>query len=191
MKKNPDRSKQDLPARERILLTAHDLFYMDGVRATGIDKIIAESGVTKVTFYRHFPSKDDLIRAFLAYRHERWLTWFKEAVARHGSDVNALPKAMHEWFSQPDFRGCAFLNSVSELSGVLPEVRNIALAHKNDVAAVIESLLPDSAQRHQLALTLCIAMDGAITRASFDVCPENAELALASVVRAIAADIAT
>ena len=65
--------RQDLPASERILLTAHDLFYREGIRATGIDRVIAESGVTKVTFYRHFPSKNELILAFLAYRHERWM----------------------------------------------------------------------------------------------------------------------
>ena len=60
-----------LPARERILVTAHELFYRDGLRATGIDRLIAESGVAKLTFYRHFPSKDDLIRTFLDYRHQR------------------------------------------------------------------------------------------------------------------------
>ena len=59
-------------ARDRILRTAHDLFYRDGIRATGIDRVIAESGVAKLTFYRHFPSKNDLIRAYLDYRHQRW-----------------------------------------------------------------------------------------------------------------------
>lgn len=54
----------DKPARERILLTAHDLFYRDGIRASGIDRVIAEAGVSKATFYRHFPSKNALIRAF-------------------------------------------------------------------------------------------------------------------------------
>lgn len=66
----------DLPARERILLAAHDLFYREGIRATGVDKVIAAAGVTKVTFYRHFPSKHDLIRAFLEYRHGIWMAWF-------------------------------------------------------------------------------------------------------------------
>ena len=72
-----------LPARERILLAAHELFYRDGLRATGVDRVIAAAGVTKVTFYRHFPAKDELIRAFLAYRHERWMDWFQAALARH------------------------------------------------------------------------------------------------------------
>ena len=61
----------ELAPPERILLTAHDLFYRDGIRATGIDRVIAESGVAKKTFYRYFPSKDDLIVAFLEYRHRQ------------------------------------------------------------------------------------------------------------------------
>src|SRR3954470_24343514 len=71
-----------LPARERILVTSHDLFYRAGIRATGIDRVIAASGVTKVTFYRHFPSKDDLVRAFLDHRHGLWMAWFVDALGR-------------------------------------------------------------------------------------------------------------
>ena len=70
------------PPRERILHAAHDLFYRDGIRATGIDRVIAESGVAKVTFYRQFASKDELVLAFLALRHERWMAWFEDALAR-------------------------------------------------------------------------------------------------------------
>ena len=105
-----------LPARERILLTAHDLFYADGIRATGIDRVIAEAGVTKVTFYRHYPSKDDLVRAFLDYRHDRWMAWFIDALARHGAregdGLFALGPALAEWFGQGGYRGCAFINTV-------------------------------------------------------------------------------
>src|SRR6185436_2086359 len=78
---------------DRILQAAHDLFYRDGIRATGIDRVIAESGVAKLTFYRQFASKDDLILAFLDYRHERWMAWFTAALARHGGDARALVPA--------------------------------------------------------------------------------------------------
>ena len=87
----------ELPARERILRTAHDLFYAEGLRATGIDRVIAEAGVTKVTFYRHFPSKNDLILAYLNLRHEQWMAWFVAALARHGAaskGAQALVPAM-------------------------------------------------------------------------------------------------
>lgn len=62
-----------MPARQRVLLTAYRLFYRDGIRATGIDRVIAESGTTKATFYRHFPSKNDLVSAYLVHRHDRWM----------------------------------------------------------------------------------------------------------------------
>ncbi len=123
---------QDLPARDRLLHTAHALFYRDGIRATGIDRVIAESGVTKVTFYRHFPSKNDLICAYLEYRHTGWMAWFGDALQRHahalpaGTDrTRALAPALAEWLGSERFRGCAFINSVSELGGTVPEVRSV------------------------------------------------------------------
>ncbi len=169
----------DLPPRERILLTAHELFYRDGIRATGIDRVIAESGVTKVTFYRQFPSKNDLIRAYLEYRHERWLSWFIEALQRHGSarrntGLNALVPTLAEWLRDDSYRGCAFINSVGELGSTLPEITEIARRHKQEITDVIASLLPPSRQRRQNAQAAALAMDGAIVRAQFDETPDAA-----------------
>ena len=79
-----DRGQQATGAREKILLSAHELFYRHGIRATGIDKIIAQARVTKVTFYRHFPSKNDLILAYLEYRHTRWLNRFSQSIKLMG-----------------------------------------------------------------------------------------------------------
>lgn len=159
-------------ARERILLTAHDLFYCDGVRATGIDKVIAEARVTKVTFYRHFPSKNDLIRAYLDYRHELWMKWFKDALNRHGAytgqGLNALVPTMEEWFTKPIYRGCAFINTVSEMGGVLPDVIEISSRHKQDMTDVIAELLPESPNRLAIANAAAIAVDGAIVKAQLD-----------------------
>ncbi|OQW71203.1 MAG: TetR family transcriptional regulator [Proteobacteria bacterium ST_bin11] len=162
----------DKPPRERILLTAHDLFYRDGIRATGIDKVIAESGVTKVTFYRHFPSKNDLIRAFLAYRHDLWMVWFNDALQRHGGRAGAglmpLVATMAEWFRKPIYRGCAFINTVAELGGVLPDVVDICGQHKQDMVRVISALLADSPNRLQLANAAAVAIDGAIVKAQLE-----------------------
>jgi AcrR family transcriptional regulator len=174
-------------ARERILLTAHDLFYREGIRATGIDRVIAESGVTKVTFYRHFPSKNHLILEFLEYRHQRWMAWFTNALTRHGDEINALVPALAEWFRGQNFRGCAFINSVGELGGTLPEVVDIAFRHKQDVADVIASLLPPSPDRQQDAQALAVAVDGAIIRAQFDRSPDTALLALNRLLKALLA----
>lgn len=159
-----------LSARNRILLTAHDLFYADGIRATGIDRIIAESGVAKLTFYRHFPSKDELVMAFLNYRHERWMAWFVDALGRYGATAEGglkpLVKTMQEWFENPVFRGCAFINVVAEMGGSQPGMVAIAQSHKDDMRRVIENLLPP--EDASIASAAALAVDGAIVRAQME-----------------------
>ena len=162
-------------ARERILTTAHDLFYRDGVRATGVDRLIAESRVTKVTFYRHFPSKDAVVLAFLDHRHTRWMGWFSDSLARHRAaqtpaarkraPLAPVVEAMREWFGSPAFRGCAFINTVAELGDALPAVVERASAHKKDMTGVIATLLPSSRAAVALARAAAVAVDGAIVRA--------------------------
>ena len=163
-----------LPARERILLTAHDLFYANGIRATGIDRVIATSAVTKVTFYRHFPSKDDLVRAFLDHRHARWMAWFVDALGRRGAhersgDAQALlllADVMAEWFADPVFRGCAFINAVAEVGGSVEGAAERARDHKREMVEVIADLLPATLpQRTALAQAAAIGIDGAIVKA--------------------------
>jgi AcrR family transcriptional regulator len=180
---------KDRPASERILLTAHDLFYREGIRATGIDRLIAESGVSKMTFYRHFPSKNDLILAFLAYRHERWMAWFLDALRRHGASrgmgIGALVPAMSEWFGQVGYRGCAFLNSVGELGGSLPEVVGIARSHKREMEQAIANLLPPSRQRARDARAIALAVDGAIVHSQFEETPDAALKGLDRLIKAL------
>lgn len=163
-----------LPARERILLTAHDLFYADGIRATGIDRVIAASGVTKVTFYRHFPSKDDLVREFLDHRHARWMAWFVDALGRRGAHERAgnagalllLADAMAEWFADAAFRGCAFINAVAEVGGSVEGAAERAREHKREMVEVIAGLLPAALPaRMALAQAAALGVDGAIVKA--------------------------
>lgn len=170
-------SSRDLPAKERILRKAHDLFYAEGLRATGIDRVIAEAGVTKVTFYRHFPSKNDLILAYLNLRHEQWMQWFIDALERHGGasmGAQALPPAMKEWFRGKvlgDFRGCAFLNGVSEMGPAMPAVIEITRQHKQQMTDAIEAILPPSGKRKRAAEALATAVDGAIVQAQYSADP--------------------
>lgn len=165
--------RKDLPARDRLLHTAHALFYRDGIRATGIDRVIAESGVTKVTFYRHFPSKNDLVCAYLEYRHTRWIAWFAAALSRHGGAhedparrLAALPLALAEWLGRDDYRGCAFINGVSELGGTVSEVVEIAQRHKLELTELLASLLPLAPEhdRTRDAQALTLVVEGAIVR---------------------------
>jgi AcrR family transcriptional regulator len=178
---SPDDSAPDA----RILKTAHDLFYRDGIRATGIDRVIAESGVAKKTFYRYFPSKDDLIVAFLDYRHDNWIAWFRDALARHGGTLNALVPALAEWFGSEVYRGCAFINSVVEVGGTLPQAVEISRRHKRDMTLAIRTLMPSQRMAKADAQALALAVDGAIIAAQFSDSPADALKALARVVRAV------
>ncbi len=181
----------DKPARERILLTAHDLFYRDGIRATGIDKVIAESAVSKVTFYRHFPSKNDLVLAFLAYRHQRWIAWFSDALQRHGAKPGAglqsLVATLEEWFNNPVFRGCAFINITAELGDAVPGVLMICRSHKQDMLEIIAGLLPESEDQMVLANAVAVAVDGAIVKAQLEPTPSQAKITLQSLAVILAA----
>jgi len=188
MKRTDTPQDTTVPARERILHAAHELFYRDGIRATGIDRVIAESGVTKVTFYRHFPSKNDLIRAYLEYRHERWMAWFKAALQRNGADrtgPSALMPALAEWFADGGYRGCAFINAAVELGGSQPDILDIARQHKRDMTDAIETRLPPTPDRPRIAEAIAMAVDGAIVQAQREGAPGAALENLALVLRAL------
>lgn len=159
------RAPSDFSARERILLTAHDLFYREGIRATGIDRVIEVSQVAKATFYRHYPSKSDLITAYLNFRHDNWMRWLRATLERHlgsgSSPLDALLATFNEWWRHPDFRGCAFINAAVEL----PEAVELARRHKEEMTAAFETLLLHGAGRSARARALSLAVDGAIVHA--------------------------
>ena len=106
-------------ARDRIVDTAYDLFSRHGIRAVGVDRIVAESGVAKMSLYRHFGSKDDLVLAFLQERERRWTNeWLRAEVERRGATpaqrMLAIFDVFGEWFSIEDFEGCSFINVLLE-----------------------------------------------------------------------------
>ncbi len=156
-------------ARERILATAHQLFYRSGIRATGVDLIIREAEVSKVTFYRHFPSKNHLIVAFLDYRHQRWMQWFAGTLqAFHAEGIpsdRAISQTMAQWFTSDDFRGCAFTNTAAELGDTLPEALERVRIHKQEMTATIAGLLPTHGGAETQAAMIAMAIDGAIVTA--------------------------
>jgi AcrR family transcriptional regulator len=176
-------------ARERILETAHDLFYRDGIRATGVDRIIEQGRVTKVTFYRHFPSKNDLVAAYLDYRHEQWMGWFADALARaprrSGFPLEPVLAALKEWFATPGYRGCAFINGVVELEGAGTWVAEVSLRHKKEMSSAIEALLPAGKERGRIAQAAAMAVDGAIIRVQMEKRPRAALAVLETLLRAL------
>jgi AcrR family transcriptional regulator len=157
-------------ARQRILDTASRLFYQEGLRATGIDRIIAESGVAKMSFYRHFPSKADLIAACLEIRHESWMNWFRDAVDRRigspGNGLEVVADVLADWFHEPTFRGCLFINTVAESGSLTGDDRRIAVAHKAQLAAYLRTLAKrlGLARPQRVADAAMIIVEGAIVR---------------------------
>lgn len=175
-------------ARQRILATAQRLFYREGIRATGVDRLIAESGVTKATFYRHFPSKNDLIKAYLEDRHKLWMDWFARALEHHKKRVDSanadvlLFAVFREWFESEGYRGCAFINATVELAGVLPEVSAIIKRNKSEVVEVIAQLLPESEDRQISAQAIAVVLDGVILRAQMEMDADSALSALKTIL---------
>jgi len=110
--------------------------------------------------------------AFLEFRHQRWMNWFTDALSRHGAKPGAgltpLLNAMTEWFNHPVYRGCAFINSVTELGGTEEEVLKLCSSHKQDMIKVIAQLLPDNDNRLALAHAAAMAVDGAIVRSQME-----------------------
>lgn len=108
-----------VPAAERILRSASEMFYREGIRAVGVDAIAAEAGVTKKTLYDKFGSKDRLIAAYLRGRDERWRAWLVEGVERRGGSAEerllSTFDVLEEWIESGNGRGCGFVNATVEL----------------------------------------------------------------------------
>ncbi|MCE5964213.1 TetR/AcrR family transcriptional regulator [Enterobacter roggenkampii] len=176
-----------ISVRDKILLTAHDLFYSTGFRATGVDTLIKEAKVTKVTFYRHFPSKSLLILAYLHYRHEIWINWFEATLRRHlvegQTPADALLATLYEWFISPDFHGCAFINASAEAKSedIESEIKAICRDHKIETKKIIALLTKIADERAVNEIMLLI--DGAIIHAQMGM--ETDEV-IASLKRALA-----
>ena len=124
-------------ARERILETADDLFYREGIHAVGIDTIIEKSGVAKMSLYRSFASKEDLVAAYLEARGQRYWHWWDGVMARNANEPRRQLRDLFEAIAvrarRPEFRGCALLKAAAEFPGEGCRARVVALAHKKEL----------------------------------------------------------
>jgi AcrR family transcriptional regulator len=150
------------PMKERILETADRLFYLQGIRAIGVDTIAAEIGISKRTLYNHFPSKDALIRAYLERRFVQPRASDKPPVEQILGTFDALERR----FSASDFRGCPFVNAVAELGAEDQSVRQIAIAFKESRRLWFRGLLVrlGVAEAEALATQLALLVDGSIAQ---------------------------
>ena len=169
---SPARRPKPSPARERVLSTAYELFSRRGVRGVGVDTIINQAGVAKMTFYRHFPSKDHLVLAFLQRREQLWThEWLEAAVksraAAPGERLLAIFDVFDEWFQRDEFEGCSFINVLIEMFEPGHPVRQASAAHLANIRVFLHALAQDAgaAQPDDFARKWHILMKGSIVAA--------------------------
>ncbi|MGK3707871.1 TetR/AcrR family transcriptional regulator [Arthrobacter sp. IK3] len=128
------------PVRERILDAATDAFYRDGIRAVSADKIIASAGTTKVTFYRYFPTKDDLVAAYLDRQSELIRTAAGNLPADPCEALRTLAQVMGSEACRPGFRGCPFINAAAEYPASDHPVRAAVARHRDWFRGLVAGL---------------------------------------------------
>ena len=161
-----------MQARDRILDTAYDLFSRHGIRAVGVDRIVAESGVAKMSLYRHFPSKDDLVLSFLQEREQRWTKdWLQAEAERRGATAAermlAIFDVFGEWFVIDDFEGCSFINVLLEFDDRGHRVHKATVGHLRNIRTFLRELATEAgaSDPEALAHQWHILMKGSIVAA--------------------------
>ena len=168
---NPAPVASPLSKREQLVETAWRLFYRDGFHATGIDRILAEAKVAKMTLYKHFPSKEELIIAVLVKRSREFrdsLTRFLQAKKRTPEQqLLAIFDWLVEWIGSKDFRGCAFLKALAEYQSLQDPIHRTALAHKVAFTSEIRRLVAEAglARSRSLPEQLSLLVEGATVTA--------------------------
>lgn len=171
-------------ARQRILETAERLFYAEGVRAVGIDRIIAEAEVAKMSLYNHFSSKDALILAVLEYREQKFDALFAKWMAKHiKSGLNGLEAffaALKDWFKSSGFRGCMFINSYAELADAKHAGSKFSAQHKERFHEMLKQIICESAGEtaaETMSPAIALLVEGAIVAAVMTQSPKPADVA--------------
>jgi len=153
--------------RDRVLDTAADLFYREGVRAVGVDLIVERSGVAKTSLYRHFATKDDLVVAFLDREDISYWTRWDEIAARTKNEPGTELEAHLRWIAHdiagPKYRGCPFLNVATEFPAADHPARAVAAKHKAELRRRLAALTAQMGARKPGALAdqIALLIDGA------------------------------
>lgn len=152
--------------RDHILETAARLFYQNGIRAVGVDRIIAEANIAKATLFRYFPTKEHLVVAYLQARSERSLAAIRHVIDVAGKSprkrIAAIFQALQQTADSQDFRGCAFVLAVAEHEESAA-IRDVAKAHKDAVRKLIlDAIDQPGAAGRRLAEQLALLYDGAM-----------------------------
>ena len=175
--------------KEKLYQTAARLFYQHGYRAVGVDTIAAESGVGKMTLYRHYPAKDDLIVAFLRQSNEDFWEYFEQSIAGASGareQLLAFFQGLQDYVLSPACYGCPFINVASEYPETTYAGHQVALDHKQAVRARFNALAQEAGARRpeELANALLLLMDGAYMAARmYGVVPDSPASGVAEAAR--------
>lgn len=159
---------ETLAPHERIVAAAREMFCRDGIHATGVDRILAAAGASKMTLYGRFGSKEALVRAALREEGQAWREAFAAEVAAASDDprarLRAIVPALAGWFRGGRFYGCAFINAVGEHTKGEPWLRELATEHRAACRAFLAGLAGEAglARPGDFAETLLLLIDGAI-----------------------------
>jgi AcrR family transcriptional regulator len=145
-------SHRPVSARERIDQTAYELFSRHGVRAVGVDALAARAGVAKMTLYKHYPAKNDLVLAFLRRREELWTrSWLERELARRartpGRKLLAVFDAFDQWFQRSDFEACSFTRVLLEHGERGHPIREAAVQHIETIHTFLKKLAQEEGVR--------------------------------------------
>lgn len=189
---NKKGGKVRTPAAERILRTASEMFYREGIRAVGVDAIAARAGVTKKTLYERFGSKDELIVAYLRARDERWRGWLTGVVERTGGSAKerllATFDALEEWMERENPRGCGFVNAAAELADASHPARAVVMEQKEWFRGYLTKLSAEAGAGNpeDLAEKLLILHEGATVANSLGIATGAAKKAKESAAILVA-----
>ncbi len=158
--------------RERTMRAAYELFSRSGSRTVGVDAVVAKAAVAKMTLYRHFPSKEDLVLAFLERREQLWTReWLAAEVVRRESvpaaRLLAIFDVFSDWFQTPEFEGCTFIQVLLEYTDVTNPVRVATVANLENIRGFLRELAEDAgiADTDSFARQWHILMKGSIISA--------------------------
>jgi AcrR family transcriptional regulator len=195
MARNIEEKANDSDRRNHLVSVAMRLFRDRGYHATGIDTVLAESGVAKRTLYLHFAGKDDLIVAVLAQRDQQWREWFREAIKTRATKpadrLLAIFDALEEWFNRSDFHGCMFINAAAEYPRLSSPIHRETQRHKQLVREIVIDLVEAAGTKDPLPLVdgLCLLMEGAIVNAQITGTCEPARQARAVAVKLVSSSL--
>ncbi|MRX42174.1 TetR/AcrR family transcriptional regulator [Agromyces kandeliae] len=160
-------------ARERLLATASALFYREGIHSVGVDRIVGEAGVTRATFYRHFPSKEDLVEAYLGVEDANIRAAFDAAEATGAPPrelVGLVIDGLAEDVARHHTRGCPFINAAAEYPDADSGVRRAVAAHREWFRSELEHVLDaaDAPDPRLAAAELVLVRDAAMVGGYLD-----------------------